>query len=257
MLPAQRQAKLLEHLRRERFGSLHDLAAVVGASVSTTRRDIDYLCQVGHLDRTHGGAALRDDARATVEDPPELAREIARTVKERIGERAARRVEPRQTVLLDSGTTTAAVALALKARDIALTVFTNDVAIAAALSRSPIEVQVLGGTLRPGSTTILGAACLRAISCLRVDFAFVGAHAVASSGATETSIEHAEIKRSMIAAAAQSVLVADSGKFGSRSLCQFADLEDFAAVVCDRDLPAEFASDARARGIPIEFVEHP
>lgn len=253
MLPAKRQARIIEHLRRERFASLPALAELAGVSVSTVRRDVDLLCEQGHLYRTHGGAALQENEGTTIEPVPEVSSEIAREAKQAIGRHAAARIEPGQSVILDSGTTTMAVARAALARGIAFSAITNDVAIAAVLARSSqIDVHVPGGQLRPRSATLLGAVCLKALSQLRVDLAFVGAHAVSVEGASETSTEHAEIKRAIMQAAQHSLLVADSGKFPARSLCLFAPLEAFDTVLVDDGLDETLAGEWAARGIALE-----
>lgn len=255
MLPAKRQAKIIEYLRKERFGSLADLADLVGVSVSTVRRDVDLLCEQGHLYRTHGGAALRDKEGTTVEPMPEISSEIARAAKERIGRRAAAMIEAGQRVIFDSGSTTMEVARAALARGIGFTAITNDVAIAAVLARSDaVEVHVPGGQVRPRSATLLGGSCLKALARLRVDLAFVGAHAVAAEGASETSTEHGEIKRVILEAADRSVLVADSGKFPGRSLCLFARLEDFDAILTDDGLDADLATALAGRDIHLEVL---
>lgn len=255
MLPAKRQAKIIEHLRIERFGSLQDLADLLGASVSTVRRDVDRLCEQGHLTRTHGGAALREGESSAVEPAPEVSREIARTLKTRIGRRAAEIIEPGQSVFFDSGSTTMAVARAALARRVGFNAFTNDVAIAAVLARSgDIEVNMPGGQLRPRSATLLGSACLKFLARLRVDLAFVGAHAFAPDGASETSTEHAEIKRAILEAADRRVLVVDSGKFRERSLCLFARLEEFDTILTDDGLPGDYSASLLECGVTVEAL---
>lgn len=255
MLPAKRQAKIIEHLRKERFGSLPDLADLVGVSTSTVRRDVDLLCEQGHLYRTHGGAALREKEGTMVEPAPEISSEIAREAKQKIGRWAAEMIEKGQTVILDSGSTTMEVARAALVRGIAFTAFTNDVAIAAVLARSAaVDVHVPGGQVRSRSATLLGGVCLEALVRLRVDLAFVGAHAVSVEGASETSTEHGEIKRAILEAADRTVLVADSGKFPGRSLCLFARLEDFDAILTDDGLPSDLAAELDGRGIKLDVL---
>ena len=56
MIAAQRRAMILEHLRREGGDSIIELAASIGVSASTIRRDLDFLMQGGYIVRSHGGA---------------------------------------------------------------------------------------------------------------------------------------------------------------------------------------------------------
>ncbi len=258
MLPAKRQAIILEHLRKEGFASLAELARLSGASVSTIRRDVDFLAAEGHLDRSHGGVSLRENERVSIEPRPDVSREIARPVKALIGRRAGALVEAGQTVFLDSGSTTMAVARGIADRDLPLTVITNDVSIAGVLAMAPkLAVSVTGGVVRPRSATVLGAECLRSIARLQVDWAFLGAHAVAPDGASETSVEHAEIKMAAISAARNAVLVADSGKFPHRALCRFATIDAFRAVITDAGLAGDLASELSRPHLLLEIVECP
>lgn len=255
VLPAKRQAKTLEFLRKERFASLPELARLVGVSTSTVRRDVDMLCEQGHLYRTYGGASLRENEVTTVEPAPEVSSEIAREAKIRIGHHAAEIIQPGQTVILETGTTTLEVARAALDLGVEFTAMTNDLAIAGVLARSStIAVHVPGGQARPGSSTLLGGVCARAFTRIRVDLAFVGAHAISAQGASETSTEHSEIKRSVLEAADETVLVVDSSKFYSRSLSLFASLEDFSRILTDDGLSSEVSRDLDARGHNVEVL---
>ena len=58
-MQSEERQKLIEgHLAEAEFASLEALSALVGASVSTVRRDLDHLEERGILKRTHGGARL-------------------------------------------------------------------------------------------------------------------------------------------------------------------------------------------------------
>ena len=80
-----------------------------------------------------------------------------RKEKQRIGEAAAALVKEGECVILDSGTTTTAVARALRNRG-RLTVITNAVNIAAELAGTSMEVILTGGTLRENSFSLVGTA---------------------------------------------------------------------------------------------------
>lgn len=256
MLPAKRRARIIEILRRDRIASLTELAAELDASVSTTRRDVDYLHDAGQVTRTHGGAMLEDSLHRRSEPAPEISSEIEREAKELIGAAAADLLHPGQTAIFDSGTTTAACARAAIDRGIPFTAVTNDLGIAAAFSTAAqIECHLPAGRVRPGSGTLIGAACTRDLSRLRADIAFIGAHAVDEAGLSDTSIELAEVKGAFISAAELVVLLADSSKFTSRAFCQFAELSQFHRAYTDARISAGALRSLSAAGLDVEVVE--
>lgn len=236
MLAAKRRARILQYLRSESFASLNDLADRLDMSVSTIRRDLDYLDQTGHLVRTRGGAMLDPGMSELREVEADISAEIEATAKRAIGQAAARMIAPGSSVIFDSGTTTAAVARAAIAEGRDFSSFTNDLTIAGMLAQAGYEVEMPGGRVRPGSSTLIGATCVRAIARLRPDIAFIGAHAVCPEGLSDSTTELAEVKAAILAAGRKTMLVADATKFDSRSYCLFGGLDRLQRVFSDSRL---------------------
>jgi DeoR family transcriptional regulator of aga operon len=86
---------------------------------------------------------------------------------------AARMVQERQVVILDSGTTTIAIAGALRGFK-NLTVITNAVNIAAELSATTLDVILTGGTLRKNSFSLVGPTAEETLRHLNADILFLG-----------------------------------------------------------------------------------
>ncbi|HAY49683.1 MULTISPECIES: DeoR/GlpR family DNA-binding transcription regulator [Thalassospira] len=255
MLPAKRRARIIEFLRREEMASLKELAERLDMSVSTIRRDVEYLCSTGHLTRTHGGAMMNVSDRKGFEPEAAISSELERDAKNRIGQRAAALIQPGQTVLVDSGTTTLAAAHAMVERDVPFTAFTNDLSIASVFSQSnTINTFVAGGNVRPGSSTLLGASAVRMIEQLRADVAIIGAHAVSNDGLSDSSIELCEVKRAIISAAEFVVLLVDSSKFFSRSFSLFGGLEEIGLIITDDRISPDMLKELKQRNIPVETV---
>jgi len=122
-------------------------------------KDLDVLQAHGRIQRSHGGALpARESA---LEDPTLREKEkLHRKEKLQIAAAAARMVREGQVVILDSGTTTTAIARALRKFQ-NLTIITNAVNIAAELSGSSLEVILTGGTLRKELILAGGADCGR------------------------------------------------------------------------------------------------
>ena len=248
-IPAQRHGAILEHLRAVRAASVQELAEALGASASTVRRDLDHLAAVGYVARTHGGATLAAAAR---EVETAVSSHIARAEKAAIGRLAARRIAPHATVIFDSGTTVLEAARAVAGSAPPMTAVTNDLVIAQILGGCPeVTVIVPGGTLRPGSPTLLGAPGLAFLAQLHVDLALIGTHAVTGTLLSDTTLEVAEVKRAMISAAAQLVVLADASKFGPPASFGFCELGAGAELVTDAGAPTTARAGLEAAGVHV------
>ncbi len=254
MLPAMRRARIIELIRRDGMAALKDLSDALGVSLSTLRRDVEYLCESGHLERMHGGAMLAVNPTQGFEPAHDLAEATEIAAKRAIGRRAAELIQPGQTVIFDSGTTTASAARAAVARGVSFTAFTNDLGIAGTLSASPsVQTYVAGGVVRPGSATLIGSGALQSVQRLRADLALIGTHAITPEVLSDTSIELAEIKRAILAAAEKVVLLVDSTKIFSRAFCEFGRTADIGLLVTDLRLGSEARAVLGSRKVPVEL----
>ena len=154
MLVEERRRAIQETLRTEGRVLVAELAKRFRASQVTIRKDLEILHSTGKIHRTHGGALPVHEG--ALEDPTLRVKEkLHRKEKIQIATAAANMVEEGQVVILDSGTTTTAIARTL--RDYRnLTIITNAVNIAAELAGSALEVILTGGTLRKNSFSLVG-----------------------------------------------------------------------------------------------------
>ena len=240
MLPAERRQRLIEWFKSNQAGVSQDLARMFGISVSTIRRDLDLLASEGLLRRTHGGAvAIR--SRATSELSTDMSRRTAVEEKQAIVREALKLIEPDQSLLIDTG----AVVCHLLANEVAqlpfpLTVITNDLYVAKALTyRENIKLIVPGGACRYGSFSLLGEPALSFLKDIRCDIYFMSAAAVDETCVSETLLELVQLKRAMVEAARDTVLIADSSRFMARALHRTAAIEQISTVVTDAGLADE------------------
>lgn len=250
-LPAARRARLLALVRECGAAAVPDLAQALSVSTSTVRRDLEELSTAGTLTRARGGALASTGFEPAAHD----AEQHARPAKQAIGAAAAAMVEPGQTIIFDSSSTVLEAARHLVALGVACIAVTNDLRIAALLSDAPrIRLIVTGGTLRPGSATLMGAPGERFARDLAVDLAFLGAHAVTGRAVSETSTELAGMKRAFMDAARRVVLLADSSKFGPPAFVRAFDLRRGATVVSDCAVPDTTADALRRAGVEVTRV---
>jgi DeoR family transcriptional regulator, aga operon transcriptional repressor len=256
LIPAQRRAVILDHIRRRGAASIGELSVAVGISISTVRRDLEHLEEAGYLERSHGGAIIQTQLQSTFEPEAAISAQFARAEKDAIGQVAAARLRAGQSVIFDSSSTVLAAARAVVDRALALTAVTNDLGIGQALAGTPtIRVVVLGGTVRAGSMTMVGEPGVDFLRNLSADVAFIGTHAISGDALTETSLEAAAIKRAMIAAARRVVLLADASKFQPAAFCRICGVEAVHELITDDRADAAALAKLRDVGVAVTAVE--
>jgi DeoR family transcriptional regulator of aga operon len=255
LLPAQRRARIVAFLQAHGAVTLKQLAQALDASVSTLRRDLDELEADGVLDRAHGGAYLRQQPYATFEPEAAAAAELSPREKAAIGAAAAARLQPGQSVIFDSGTTTLAAARAVVARGLPLVAITNDLGIAQVLGGGgKIQVHVLGGQLRPGSNTLVGDSVLARTADLRADVLLLGVHAVTDGVLSETAPEVAAVKQAFLGAAGACWLLVDGSKFRPRAFMRVCDMAAVDEMFTDAPPPAAEAERMRSMDVALHLA---
>jgi DeoR/GlpR family transcriptional regulator of sugar metabolism len=225
VLSAQRKARIVQQLQEKGFVEIAELSSSLAVDRSTIRRDLEELASRGLVRRTRGGA-LPGPASGLKDIPYEVKRIEHTPEKQAIGRVAAARVQPGEAVLLDSGSTTYQIALALR-RHQDISVVTNDLNVAMSLAEAPgIRLVVTGGILLESVYTLVGPRTVQELRELNVDRAFLGADAIHhQAGITNVTFVEVEVKQAMIAAAREVVVAADSSKFEHRALAKVCDLD--------------------------------
>ncbi|HXM24077.1 MAG TPA: transcriptional repressor AgaR [Terriglobales bacterium] len=253
VLNEERRRLILEILNRDGRVLVGALAKHFRTSQVTIRKDLDILQAHGRVHRTHGGALpVRESA---LEDPTLREKEkLHRKEKLQIAAAAARMVKEGQVVILDSGTTTTAIALALR-RFKNLTIITNAVNIAAELSGSSLEVILTGGTLRKNSFSLVGPIAEETLRRLNADILFLGVDGFdVHYGLSTPNLLEAKVNRAMMDVARITVAVCDSSKFGRRSLSSIAPLSAVHHLITDRGIPKPDLAALKKIGIQVTLV---
>ncbi|MGV9633073.1 DeoR/GlpR family DNA-binding transcription regulator [Nocardia rhamnosiphila] len=238
MLASTRRREIMHRLVTEGYVEAKALADELGVDGSTIRRDLDALERAGQAQRTHGGA--RPTPGATAKLPYAMKEGERLAEKMAIAHSAARCVRTGDTVILDSGSTTYEIARALR-NHTDLTVITNDLRIAKFVAETPgMRLLVTGGELLGSVFTLVGERAIEFLSDYTADWAFLGADAIdVDAGITNMNTLEVPLKRAMITATANAVVVADSSKFGRRALAKVAGLDEITRILTDSELAPE------------------
>jgi DeoR family transcriptional regulator, aga operon transcriptional repressor len=253
LLSEERRRAIIKILERDGRVLVADLAHHFHTSQVTIRKDLDVLHANGVIHRAHGGALATQSG--ALEDPTLRDKEkVHRKEKLRIADAAASMVSEGQVIILDSGTTTTAIARALRNFK-NLTIITNAVNIAAELSGSAVEVILTGGSVRQNSFSLVGPIAEQTLRRLHADILFLGVDGFdVSYGLTTPNLQEAEVNRAMVEVANRTVVVCDSSKFGRRRLSQIVRLAALHQVITDRNVSKSDLRALRKAGIDVLVV---
>lgn len=257
-VPARvRRDRMLTLLREHEFVRVTDLAQRFEVSEVTVRADLDTLETRGLLRRVRGGAMPRNAA--PVERPFEEAEVAAAEQKRAIARAAAATISEGDTIVLDVGTTTTAIAQELAARtELAdVTVFTSSLTIAMALEPATprLTVVVTGGTLRPKQHSLVEPLAGLVLASIRAGTAFVGCNGVdVDSGVTNVNLPETEVKKLILRASQRRVVVADGTKLGRVALAHVCPLDDVDLLITSADADPELVSALRNTGLDVQLA---
>jgi DeoR family transcriptional regulator of aga operon len=253
MLNEERRRLIVEMLHREGRVLVTGLARHFRTSQITIRKDLEVLDNQGSIQRTHGGA-LPVQSGALLDPTLREKEKQHREEKIRIAMAAAKMVEEGQSVLLDSGTTTTAIARALK--DIKkLVVITNAMNIAAEVAGTNIEVILTGGMLRKNSFSLVGPLAEQSLRQLSADILFLGVDGFDTQlGLFTPNVFEAQVNRVMVEISRKTVAVCDSSKFGRRSLCNIMPATAVHHVITDKNIGKQELQALRDIGVKTTLV---
>jgi len=250
-----RATAIVEEVLRQGEVSVEALAARLGVSLATVRRDLATLEREGLVRRTHGGVtAVSPVAYEAFRHDSSFQEEEGRHAEEkrRIGLAAAELVRDGETIGLTPGTTATQVARSLRHRK-GITVVTSTVNVAMELcQREDLTVYVTGGYLRGGWFSLVGARAASGVREVFLDKVFLGVNAIdAERGLTCLHPEEAAINRALVGQARERIVVADRSKLGRVVRCLICPTSEVHVLITDRDASDEEIRPFRERGIEV------
>lgn len=253
MIPRERRQRVFEAIEGEGIASIRDLAERFSVAGITIARDLQKLEHEGLVRRVRGGAI---GVRGASYEPPYSARESQLLEeKRRIALRAVELVRDGESIILDVGTTTLAIARALKGKR-NLTVLVTNLRAAFELASQPaIQVIITGGKLRPSELSMVGHLAEDTLRSFQVDRAFIGVGGLTvEHGLTEFNVEEAGTKRVMLGRAGRTIVVADHTKVGKAMLATVAPLCAVDTLITGVELGEVAAERLRRSGLEVILV---
>jgi DeoR family transcriptional regulator, aga operon transcriptional repressor len=255
LLVEERRRHILDLLERQERLTVEELVKKFGVSAVTIRGDLDALADGGEIVRSHGGAIKPRESFPDV--PLNVKETLHHAEKVRIGHAAAQLIRDGETIVLDSGTTTAEIARQIKFLKLkTLTVVTNGLNIAMELANLPhVRVLMIGGLLRQMSYSTVGPHAEQTLRGLNADRLFLGVDALDPDiGLSTPDVLEAQVNALMIRVSREVTAVADSSKFMRRSLSVIASLSEIHRVITDERAEPQTIALLRARGLDVLVV---
>lgn len=230
------------------------LCEALGVSSVTARADLLYLEKAQVLRRIRGGAIAVQPSR--YERPIDLNASLHGPEKNAIAAVAAAMIRDGETVIIDTGSTMAALAKAFPRHLTDVAVVTNALNVATELSLHPgVTVIVTGGTVRPRLNSLVSPFGALLLAEINADVAFMSCAGVETEkGFTNSNWQEAEIKKAMIKAASRVIFLADHSKLKHVATARIAALSDADLLITDKQASAETIKELRSAGLEVAIA---
>lgn len=215
----ERQEQILAAMRLSGSISVNELIEMLPASPATVRRDITALAANGKIRKDRGRIFLEGNPQVPAF---ELRGEMYGDEKKRIAQAAAALVRDGDTIIIDAGTTTQALANALRDRQ-RLSVITNSIPVAYIFNGTAVHVFFCGGMLE--DMAVVDDDAIQFLAAHQVDKAFISATGIrGTQGLTTTSLFQFAVKRQIIKSAQEVYALLVESKFHATGVNLFAGL---------------------------------
>ena len=234
MLPEERYSAILRRLKQNRVVTVHELVTALSSSAPTIRRDLAYLHNKGLLQKVHGGAASLTIDHTTTDIDMLPKSVMYRDAKESIALAASELISPSGFIFIDAGSTTEMVLHYLQHTN--ATFVTNGIHHATHLASRHLKVILLGGTVNPISSSIVGSVALNQLESYNFTQGFFSTHGISFKSGFTTE-DDASVKEKALQKCHNAFVLADPSKFDRISSVTFATI-DKASIITTK-LPNE------------------
>lgn len=254
MILSERQQYIIEVLRRHSSVSVTELSKTMQVSEVTIRKDLTQMEQLKLLYRTHGKAVLLNpfiaDRHINEKERNNAAEKLA------ISRHAASMISAGESIMIASGTTMHFLAREIKPLD-RLTVVTSAVPVTTILLKEPAasEVILLGGAVRPSSLSVVGPYAEQMLENFLCSKLFLGVDGIDFEfGLTTTNLMEASLNRAMMRAAQQTIVLADSSKFGRRGFSRICAIDAVNEIITDDKIADDVATRIEDCGVKLTVI---
>jgi DeoR family fructose operon transcriptional repressor len=250
----ERYKQIAELIKLKKRVLVSELGELFKVSEVTIRKDLNQLEEMGLCRRFHSGAVAADIGVFDIPVKHKVTQN--RNLKEKIARTAAQMIKENTTTILDAGSSVHMIAGLLHGRK-NIRIVTNSLMVGTELAdERGIDLILSGGSVRSESQALVGSIALETFGKIHVDLALIGAMGVSEQrGFTSATLAEAQGKQAMIAAARETVIVADSSKLDKNSFMTFAALKDVKMLITDAEADPRIIKKLNKTGLEILVAE--
>jgi DeoR family transcriptional regulator, fructose operon transcriptional repressor len=253
MLSEKRRSEIVKYVAEKESVSIHDLSKKFNVTNMTINRDLRRLHKEGKLLAVRGGAMAR--SRSIPESYFSQRIKINLDVKKILAEKAIKYIEPGDSIMLDSSTTSIILCRRIIQENIKdLTIITNSNTIIYELIHyNGITAISTGGTLLDKFHCFVGPLAELLISQVKVGKFFFSVAGILINGElTDTDVQEVNIKKKMMEVSSKKILLVGAHKFSKVGLYKVADIENLDLIITDGAKGGEaFLKEIKNKGVKI------
>lgn len=243
---SEREKQIMSILTETPAVSVHELGKQLGVSEVTIRTDLKSLVARGQITRTHGGALPA--FHKSILDRQAVRGEF----KNHIARAAAELVHDGDTIMILAGTTSSLIPKYLLGKGNIHIVTDSTLVLPYGRSNPALQITVVGGEFRSATESFIGPIALDTIRRFNVKIAFLGTDGFSiERGLSTHLVEGAEMAKAMAACADQSVLLADSSKYGRTGFVHIMPLSAIDTLITDKEMTTINIELLREHGVEV------
>lgn len=247
----KRQSQILDLLAKNKKMEVTKLSELLNVSQVTIRKDLVILENSGIIVREHGYARLNES--------DDINNRLARhyEIKQKIAKLAVESIENGETVMIESGSCCALVALEIARSKKDVTLITNSAFIADYIRKiGSVKVILLGGEYQNESQVMVGPLTRKCVEAFFVDKLFIGTDGFTiETGFTGNDYMRSEAVKDMAKQASRVMIVTDSDKFSQKGVVNLIEIEKVACVYTDDNIPSKIEDYLNKRNIKVIKTE--
>ena len=253
MIPAERRQKMLLIINQQGTATITQLSDQFAVSEMTIHRDLKFLESSGRVQKTYGGVVANQ---AIIETEYERRRRTNIEAKQMIGKEAAKLIDNGDTIIVDGSTSCLAMLPELANKN-NLTVFVTGVNACLTLSAFPnIELHCTGGMVQEGTDWFVGATTIEVLKSIHADKCFISAACIYPQFGIMDPIQTiSEVKKQIVSAANEVIVLADHSKFGRVTKFQVLSFNEIDLIITDAEKDSPCVKEIIEQGVEILFVE--
>lgn len=247
-----RHSKILKLLTENKKVEVTKLSELLDVSQVTIRKDLINLENKGLIIREHGFATLNssDDINNRLAYNYEIKRRIAQIASEL--------VDDGETIMIESGSCCALLALEIAKTKKDITIITNSAFISEYIRKYPnIKIILLGGEYQKESQVMVGPITKSCVQNFFVDKLFIGTDGFSkNSGFTGKDYMRSETVRDMANQANNVIILTESTKFSQKGVVNLITIDLISSVITDENIPKEYEDYLSSKDVEVKKVEY-